>query len=378
MHLCSNPCSTLAGLVVAAALWAAPPTTAFAQAPAAPAAQAPAPEQQKPLNVDRDPVRSPDPEGTAPAPSDSSNNKGGDITRGNSGKFTLRRDVDEVILNASVLDDNGHLVNSLNLENFSVTEDGIPQKIASFLHEDAPVSLGLVVDNSGSMLHKRSAVNTAALDVVKASNPKDETFVVNFSDEAYIDQDFTSDTTKLREGLGHIDSKGGTAMYDAVVASADQLAKYGTRPKQVLLVITDGEDNASTLNLEQTIRRIQELQGPTVYTIGLLFGDESSSRENKRAKRALQLLSSETGGIAFFPKSLNQVDEIAAEVAKDIRNQYSLGYHSTKPASQGGYRLVHVEAKAKGLGKLTVRTRTGYFPKAQKDSSAKTAAGKAQ
>lgn len=377
MHLCSKPNSTLAGLVMVAVLWAAAPTAVLAQAPA-PAAQTQVPEQQKPLTVDRDPIRSPDAEETAPAVPPDSNTKGGDVTRGSSGKFTLRRDVDEVILNATVLDDNGHLVNTLTQEDFSVTEDGIPQKIASFLHEDAPVSLGLVVDNSGSMLHKRSAVNTAALDMVKASNPKDETFIVNFSDEAYIDQDFTADTTKLREGLGHIDSKGGTALYDAVVASADQLAKYGTRPKQVLLVITDGEDNASTLNLEQTIRRIQELQGPTVYAIGLLFGDENSSRENRRAKRALQLLSNETGGIAFFPKSLNQVDELAAEVAKDIRNQYSLGYHSTKPASQGGYRLVHVEAKAKGSGKLTVRTRTGYFPRAQKDNAQKTAAGKAQ
>jgi len=365
-----------------AALWAATPAALLAQNPApvasAQTSQSPAPEQQKPLNVDRDPIRSPDAEETAPSVAPDSNTKAGDITRGTSGKFTLRRDVDEVILNATVLDDSGHLVNSLKQEDFSVTEDGIPQKIASFLHEDAPVSLGLVVDNSGSMLHKRSAVNTAALDVVKASNPKDETFVVNFSDEAYIDQDFTSDTAKLREGLGHIDSKGGTAMYDAVVASADQLAKYGTRPKQVLLVITDGEDNASTLTLEQTIRRIQELQGPTVYTIGLLFGDENSSRENKRAKRALQLLSNETGGIAFFPKSLSQVDDIAAEVARDIRNQYSLGYHSTKPVSQGGYRLVHVEAKAKGMGKLTVRTRTGYFPRTQKDNTAKTAPAKTQ
>jgi Ca-activated chloride channel homolog len=382
MHLCSNPCSTFTGLVMVAALWAATPAALLAQNPApvasAQTSQSPAPEQQKPLNVDRDPIRSPDAEETAPSVAPDSNTKAGDITRGTSGKFTLRRDVDEVILNATVLDDSGHLVNSLKQEDFSVTEDGIPQKIASFLHEDAPVSLGLVVDNSGSMLHKRSAVNTAALDVVKASNPKDETFVVNFSDEAYIDQDFTSDTAKLREGLGHIDSKGGTAMYDAVVASADQLAKYGTRPKQVLLVITDGEDNASTLTLEQTIRRIQELQGPTVYTIGLLFGDENSSRENKRAKRALQLLSNETGGIAFFPKSLSQVDDIAAEVARDIRNQYSLGYHSTKPVSQGGYRLVHVEAKAKGMGKLTVRTRTGYFPRTQKDNTAKTAPAKTQ
>jgi Ca-activated chloride channel family protein len=374
MHLCSNPYSRLTGLLIVATLWALPPTAMLSQAPAP---QVQAPEQQKPLTEDRDPVRSPDAE-SAPPPAAAEPGKGGDITRGSSGKFTLRRDVDEVILNATVLDDNNHLVNSLNQEDFTVTEDGVPQKIASFLHEDSPVSLGLVVDNSGSMLHKRSAVNTAAVDLVKASNPKDEAFVVNFSDEAYIDQDFTSDTTKLREGLGHIDSKGGTAMYDAVVASADQLAKYGTRPKQVLVIITDGEDNASTLNLEQTIRRIQELQGPTVYSIGLLFGDENSSRENRRAKRALQLLSNETGGIAFFPKSLNQVDEIAAEVAKDIRNQYSLGYHSSKPVSQGGYRLVHVEAKSKGMGKLIVRTRTGYFPRTQKETAAKTAGGKAQ
>jgi Ca-activated chloride channel homolog len=233
------------------------------------------------------------------------------------------------------------------------------------------VSLGLVVDNSGSMLHKRAAVNSAALDLVKSSNPHDEAFIVNFSDEAYIDQDLTSDVSKLRDGLSHIDSKGGTALYDAVVASADQLSKYATKPKQVLLIITDGEDNASSLTLEQTIRRIQELQGPTVYSIGLLFGDENSKKENRRARRALELLSTETGGVAYFPKSLEQVDEIAAEVARDIRNQYTIGYHSTKPISQGGFRQVHVEARAKGLGKLSVRTRTGYFPKQEKATANK-------
>ena len=147
----------------------------------------------------------------------------------------------------------------------------------------------------------------------------------------------------MREGLAHIDSKGGTALYDAVVASADQLAKNAKRPKQALLIITDGEDNASTFNLEQTIRRVQDLQGPVVYSIGLLFGDEGG-RESRRAKRALKLLSDETGGIAFFPKSLADVDTIAAEVARDIRNQYTIGYHSTKPPSQGGYRVLKVEA----------------------------------
>lgn len=265
------------------------------------------------------------------------------------------------MLNATVLDDHHHLVTTLTRNDFKVFEDGVPQTIASFQHSDLPVSMGLLVDNSGSMQDKRAAVNSAALDMVKASNPQDETFVVNFSDEAFIDQDFTTDVSKLRDGLAHIDAKGGTALYDAVVASADELAKDAKRPKKVLLVVTDGEDNASTLTLEQTIRRVQDLQGPTVYCIGLLFGADSA-RQSRRARRALQLLSDETGGIAFFPKNLSEVDSIAAEVAQDIRNQYTIGYHSTKPASVGGYRVVHVEAKAKGMGNLIVRTRSGYFP----------------
>jgi len=212
------------------------------------------------------------------------------------------------------------------------------------------------------MSRKRPAVNKSALDLILASNPKDEAFVVNFSDEAYIDQEFTSDVNKLRDGLSHIESRGGTALYDAVVASADKLAADAKRPKQVLILITDGEDNASTLNLEQTIRRVQQLSGPVIYSIGLLFGDEMTRAEVRHARRALEMLSTETGGMAFFPKSIEQIDQIAAEVARDIRNQYTLGYHSTKPTTEQGFRRVQVTAEAKGMSKLNVRTRTGYFP----------------
>jgi len=343
---------------------------ALAGEAAAPTAQtqtsaAQKPEAQPPLNVDRDPILSPDAEDNEPVSPEhpGSQNRGPQtLERGSHGGFTLRRNVDEVVLNVTILDEAGHLVTDLKQEDFKIFEDGVPQTIASFQHQDIPVSLGIIVDNSGSMRDKRAAVNTAALDLVKASNHDDESFVVNFSDEAFIDQDFTSDIGKLREGLAHIDSKGGTALYDAVVASADQLAKNAKRPKQALLIITDGEDNASTFNLEQTIRRVQDLQGPVVYSIGLLFGDEGG-RESRRAKRALKLLSDETGGIPFFPKSLADVDPIAAEVARDIRNQYTIGYHSTKPPSQGGYRVVKVEARAPGHGKLFVRTRSGYYPK---------------
>jgi Ca-activated chloride channel family protein len=328
--------------------------------------QAPAPslppEQQPSLTVDRDPVPSPEPAGVAPAaPATPPAQQGGELTRGRGG-YTLTRNVDEVILNATVVDDHDHLVTGLKKDDFHVTEDGTPQTITSLQEQDIPVSIGLLVDNSGSMRTKRQAVNQAALDMVRASNSSDETFVVNFADEAYIDQDFTSDLPKLRDGLSHIDSKGGTALYDAVIASADYMAKNAKKAKEVLLIITDGEDNASGTNLEETVRRIQDLQGPVVYSIGLLFDEGGGGRESRRARRALQLLSDETGGLAFFPKNLGQVDEIAAEVARDIRNQYTIGYHSTKPASQGGYRVVHVDAKANGYRKLVVRTRAGYFP----------------
>jgi Ca-activated chloride channel homolog len=328
------------------------------------AQQAPVPlpaEQQPPLNVDRDPVPTP---GPMPGEKPSAQSPG-QITRKNGG-YTLTRDVDEVDLSATVVDDHGRLISGLTKDDFNVLEDGKPQAIRTVQEQDIPVSIGLLIDNSGSMRTKRQAVNEAALDMVRASNPGDETFVVNFADEAYIDQDFTADINRLRDGLSHIDSKGGTALYDAIIASADYMSKNAKKAKEVLLIITDGEDNASGTNLEETVRRIQDLQGPVVYSIGLLFDDMGGGgRESHRAKRALQLLSDETGGLAFFPKNLGQVDQIAAEVAKDIRNQYTIAYHSSKPASEGGYRVVHVEAKAKGFNKLSVRTRAGYFPHPQ-------------
>ncbi len=273
-----------------------------------------------------------------------------------------------MVLNATVLDDHQHMVTTLAKDDFKVAEDGVAQTITSFQHQDIPISLGILVDNSGSMRTKRQAVNASALDLVHASNPDDESFVVNFSDEAYIDQDFTANVNKLRDGLSHIDSKGGTALYDAIMASADYLTKNAKRPKQVLLVITDGEDNASSTTLEETVRRIQDLQGPVVYSIGLLFDDSGGGRETRRAKRALEMLANETGGIAFFPKNLAQVDEIAAEVARDIREQYTIGYHSTQARAARGASAGSCGGEGQGLRQAKVRTRTGYYPNSKKAS----------
>ena len=286
------------------------------------------------------------------------------IQPGSNQPFTFRTSVSEVVLYATVIDSHQHLVTTLQEQDFTLEENNVRQTISAFSKEDVPVSLAILVDNSASMAQKRTAVNRSALDLVQASNPQDEAFIVNFSDEAFLDQDFTSNVGQLEKGLSHIDSQGGTALYDAIVAAADHLAKRAKRTKQVILIITDGEDNSSSANLAGTVRRIQALNGPIVYSIGLLF-DESNHTQGRQARKALQTLSDQTGGIAFFPKSLDQVDSIAAEVARDIREQYILGYHPTQPISQGGYRTIHVEAKAKGLGKLTVRTRAGYFAQPQ-------------
>jgi Ca-activated chloride channel homolog len=279
--------------------------------------------------------------------------------------YTFYAEAQEVQLHATVVDQHNRSVTGLNKNDFQVFEDGQPQQITGFKQEDVPVSLGILIDNSGSMRDKRQAVNQAALNLVKASNPNDEVFVVNFNDEAYIDQDFTADLKKLREGLEHIDSRGGTAMYDAVVASADHLAKAGRKEKKVLLVVTDGEDNASRDTLEQAVRRVQDEKGPTIYSIGLL-----GAEKQKRARRALEALSLQTGGVGYFPKDLSEVDQISLSIAHDIRTQYLILYRPSRPQQTGEYRTVKVEAHAGGYGKLQVRTKTGYYATQERAANA--------
>ncbi len=275
----------------------------------------------------------------------------------NNGTFVFRKQVDEVVLHATVVDDKQHIVTSLDKGDFNVYEDGHPQVITSFRHEDIPVAMGIIVDNSGSMREKRQKVNAAALNLVRSSNPNDEVFVVNFNDEYYLDQDFTSNINKLKQGLEKIEARGGTALYDAVVASADHLKKDAKLEKKVIFVVTDGEDNESAETLEQAVRRLQVDGGPTVYAIGILESEEHP----KHAKRALQIMSERTGGIAFFPKTLDEVDSISRTIAHDIRTQYTIGYKPTTPKTQGGYRQVKVDARARNYGRLTVRTKSGYY-----------------
>jgi len=276
---------------------------------------------------------------------------------GDSGVFVFKKQVEEVVLHATVIDNKQHIVTNLDKNNFNVFEDGHPQTITSFRHEDIPVAMCIVVDNSGSMREKREKVNAAALNLVRASNPNDEVCVVNFNDEYYLDQDFTSNINKLKTGLEKIETRGGTALYDAVVASAKHLKEDAKLEKKVIFVVTDGDDNESTETLEQAVRRLQAENGPTVYAIGVLEGEDHA----RHAKRALQVMCEKTGGIAFLPKTLDEVDAISRTVAHDIRSQYTIGYKPTSPRTQGGYREVKVDAHGSKHEKLTVRTRTGYY-----------------
>jgi VWFA-related protein len=285
--------------------------------------------------------------------------------------YTLHESVDEVLLNCTVIDEKGRPVEGLAQNDFRVWEDSEPQRISSFGHQDSPVSMGILVDDSGSMRDKRPTVNEGAMKLLRESNPQDTAFVVNFSDRAILDQGFTSDLVALNRGLSRNDAHGTTALYDAVAASADELAKHSKFQKQVLLIVSDGADNASHLSREQAIRRVQDLGGPVIYSIGLLF--DSDPRETQRAQEALQTLSDDTGGIAYFPRSLDEVGTIASQVAGDIRNQYTVGYHSTIPESLNGYRFIHVEAYSPKYGKLSVRTRRGYFATPRKTDTHQTA-----
>jgi len=221
--------------------------------------------------------------------------------------------VNLVVLHTSVMDDRGRFADGLKQESFRVFEDKVEQKLSVFKREDIPVSMGLVIDNSGSMRDKRPRVNQAAITLVEASNKQDEAFVVNFNDDFYLDldKDFTSSVPELKEALERIDSRGSTALYDAIIGSLDHLKK-GNRDKKVLLIVTDGEDNTSHNTLEKTIREIQKTD-TVIYTIGLL--SEESKKSAKKAKRALEQIAQASGGLAYFPENVDIVNPFSSENA---------------------------------------------------------------
>ncbi len=281
------------------------------------------------------------------------------------GGFIFRAETRLVLLNATVMDKSNHLVTNLTQAVFKVYENNVEQTLKLFKREDVPVSVGIIVDNSGSMRDKREKVNAASLAFVKASHPQDEVFIVNFNDEAFLDQPFTNKQELLQDALKKIDQRGGTAFYDALSMSMDYVKEKAQKDKKVLLLITDGEDNASQMTFEKLLRKVHESE-TAIFTVGLL--NEEERRAARRTKRALSGLAEASGGAAFFPQGVGEVDEIAHRIALDIRNQYTLGYTPTNDAQDGTFRQIKI-VLAGNAKSYNVRTRTGYYARSATGSA---------
>jgi VWFA-related protein len=269
---------------------------------------------------------------------------------------TFRAGTELVVLHTTVVDKDDHVITDLTQDDFKVFEEDAPQQILRFVREDVPVSLGILVDNSGSMRDKRHTVNVAALDFVKASNQEDEVFIVNFNDEAFLDSPFTRSQERMQDALQRIDSRGGTALYDAASMSLDYLEEEGKHDKKVLLIISDGEDNASRGTLEKLVRRLQETD-TIIFAVGLL--SEEDRRSAKRAQRAIRHITRATGGAAYFPDNTADVHALTQQIAHAIRNQYILMYRPDEN-KQPGFRRVRVALVGKAR-KYDIRHRPGYF-----------------
>jgi Ca-activated chloride channel homolog len=275
-----------------------------------------------------------------------------------SGDYTLSVNANLVILSATVLDRHNALVSGLGKEDFKVYEDHVLQQIKDFSHEDLPVTVGLVIDNSGSMAPKRTDVIAAALSFARSSNPQDQMFVVNFNENVSYglpaDIPFTDRLDQLQLGLSDIKAIGETALYDAIVVALDHL-KQGSCDKKVLILISDGGDNASKHNLAQVIEMARH-SGAIIYAIGIF--DEQDGDQNPDV---LKRFAKETGGEAFLPESSKEMALICERIAHDIRNQYTLAYVPTIQTQDGGYRVIDVKVSSPRHGRLSARTRAGYF-----------------
>jgi Ca-activated chloride channel family protein len=281
--------------------------------------------------------------------------------------YRVAVDVNLVVLHATVTDRAGHPVSGLQRNEFQVYEDGVPQRIGLFQREDIPVTVGLVVDHSGSMGPKLRDVMAAAETFARSSNPNDQMFVADFNERVWFGLAagvaFTGDASQLEAAISRGPASGRTALYDAIVESLTRLNE-GNRKKRVLLVISDGGDNASRHSLPQVIRKAEE-SSAIIYAIGLFNEDDPD-----RNPGVLRRLARVTGGEAFFPRETAEAVGICERIAKDIRNQYTLGYVAAVAPADLAFRAIRVVARAPHYGRLFVRTRTGYIP-----AVGKTAAG---
>ncbi len=274
------------------------------------------------------------------------------------GTYAIRKNVDLVVLQATVRDRKGATVSGLNMEDFQVFEDKVPQQIESFSHEDVPVTVGLVIDNSGSMRSKRNDVVAAAMAFVRSSNPADQIFVVNFNEHVSMGLPanllFTDNAALLETALSRNAISGMTALYDAIAVGLEQLKK-GKWDKKVLIVVSDGGDNASKRTLAQALTMVNQ-SSAVIYTMGIF--DENDEDRNPHV---LKQLSNASGGEAFFPRTLHDILPFCEQIAHDIRSQYTITFAPTNKKQDASYRKIEVKAReAVGGRRLSVITRSGY------------------
>jgi Ca-activated chloride channel homolog len=272
--------------------------------------------------------------------------------------FRISVDVPLVVLHATVTDRGSGLVSDLGVQDFEVYEDGVPQRIRLFKNEDMPVTVGLIVDHSSTMGPKLAEVSAAARTFVQSSNRDDEMFVINFNEKVSLGLPgrtrFANNTAELENAITAAPAGGKTALYDAIAKGLEEL-HAGSRDEKVLIVVSDGGDNASTQSLPQ-VMKLAEQSSVVIYTIGIL-----NEEDPDRKPGVLKHLAQASGGEAFFPDQLSQVVSVCERIARDIRHQYTIGYVPSNPARDGTYRAIRVVARAKRHGRLSVRTRTGYI-----------------
>ena len=275
---------------------------------------------------------------------------------------TIRIDVDLVLLNATVTDSANRYITGLQKENFQVWEDKIEQEVIYFSAEDVPLSVGIIFDISGSMEDKLMPARNAASTFMRLGNRDDEYFLVQFSNSPTLLQDFTTDITRLQQHLLFTQARGLTSLYDAMYLGLERVS-FGHNSRKALLLITDGEDNHSRYSFSD-LREFAKERDVEIYSIGIV--DQSTTQVSGYSGRAvLEGLSKITGGRAFFPSSVYELETICALIGANLKNQYVLGYRSPNRSNDGKWRKIRVKVNtAKGMPNLSVRAKTGYYASA--------------
>jgi Ca-activated chloride channel homolog len=280
------------------------------------------------------------------------------------GEERIKIDTDLVNLDVTVVDQNNNPIANLKKEDFSVYEDKIKQMIENLSREEVPVSFGMVIDTSGSMRSKLQSVADAALLLIKEMRRDDEAFIAEFKAEPELIQEFTSDKRELEDTIGALYTMGGTALLDAIIATADYAQEEGKRRRKALVVISDGVEKNSSVKEREVMEAIKE-DDVQVYLVGFIDEEEEKGlfgkASGKQAKDLLSRIAEDSGGRAYFPKDISEIPAIAAQISKDLRTQYVVSYYPSNDKRDGAFRTIQVEVNNAGGRKLIARARRGYY-----------------